>query len=622
MTRRFALLATPIVAGSALLFSCDSPLQPLSRDANQPTVPHAALVGAAASGSWTPPFAWPIVGAHLAVLPNRRIITWVSSDIVGTTETHHVHTWDPVTGQLTDIGAGTHNIFCSGHTFLPDGRLLVVGGHIADDRGLKTSQAYNYATGLWEAVSDMQSGRWYPTASLLSNGQVVAVAGSTENASANPLPEVWDPSTNAWKLLRGASRTLPYYPWMFNAPDGRLFNAGPDQVTQYLNPSGGGEWTIGPTSHGGYREWGGSAMYAPGKILIVGGDDPPINTAEIIDINGGGSWQFTGSMQFKRRQMSSVVLPDGKVLVLGGTSGAGFNDESHAILPAELWNPATGTWTTLASMQTARVYHSAAILLPDARVLASGGGRCEGCVDHLDAEIFSPPYLFAADGTPAARPPIDTALVTVGYGQTLPVATSAAASITRVSWISLPAATHTYNEHQWINQLSFTAGSNSLSVTTPANAYLAPPGPYMLFILDANGVPSVAKMVLLQGSSPAPAPPGPPAAPSNLLATSIDGTQIRLTWTDNSTSETDFAIEQCLGATCTTFAEIARVDARVNNFQVGGLATATTYRFRVRALNEAGNSAYTPPATGSTTTGGAVTVRTHHQHAREQVHRG
>jgi hypothetical protein len=157
-------------------------------------------------------------------------------------------------------------------------------------------------------------------------------------------------------------------------------------------------------------------------------------------------------------------------------------------------------------MQITRQYHSTALLLPDGRVLSSGGGICGTCdqVGYLakNAEIFSPPYLFQADGTLAPRPVIDAAPASTSYGVGMEIATANAASISKVALVRLGAVTHSDNMEQRYIPLSFTAGPTSITATAPANANVAPPGPYMLFIIDANGVPSVSRMVSVQGDSP------------------------------------------------------------------------------------------------------------------------
>src|SRR5438552_2928137 len=173
---------------------------------------------------------------------------------------------------------------------------------------------------------------------------------------------------------------------------------------------------------------------------------------------------------------------------------------------AERWDPTTGQWTTLAAQAVTRQYHSTALLLPDGRVLSSGGGICGTCdqVGYLakNAEIFTPPYLFQADGTLAPRPVIDSAPATTGYGAALDIATAGPGSIRKVALVRLGAVTHSDNMEQRYVPLQFTAGAASLTATGPANANVAPPGVYMLFIIDANGVPSIARMVSVLGNSP------------------------------------------------------------------------------------------------------------------------
>jgi hypothetical protein len=190
--------------------------------------------------------------------------------------------------------------------------------------------------------------------------------------------------------------------------------------------------------------------------------------------------------------VNATVLPDGKVLVTGGSSAPG-NDAAGAILAAEMWDPATGSWTTMASMQVPRLYHSTAVLLPDGRVLSAGGGRPpakDGGTNNLNAEIYSPPYLFNGP-----RPTIGSAPATIGYGQTFAVQTPDAASIAKVRLIRLSSVTHSTNMNQRIETLSFTQASDGLNVTVPSNRNLLPPGHYMLFILNGAGVPSIATIV-------------------------------------------------------------------------------------------------------------------------------
>ena len=177
---------------------------------------------------------------------------------------------------------------------------------------------------------------------------------------------------------------------MLLAPNGRVFDAGPSATTRYLNTSGTGAWSDVATRVGGVRDYGSAVMYAPGKVLVMGGDSPPKNTAEVIDLNAASpSWRAVDSMQFGRRHHNATLLPDGKVLVTGGTAAPGFNDPSGHVDAAELWDPATEDWTTLASSSgIPRVYHSAALLLPDGRVLSTGGNG------FPQTEIYSPPYLF------------------------------------------------------------------------------------------------------------------------------------------------------------------------------------------------------------------------------------
>jgi hypothetical protein len=205
-------------------------------------------------------------------------------------------------------------------------------------------------------------------------------------------------------------------------------------------------------------------------------------------------------MKVARRQLNATLLADGTVLVTGGSHASGFNTAptDSRVLSAELWDPGTEQFTTLASMTHNRLYHSTAMLLPDGRLLSVGSGQpaAVGLTDDYTAEIFTPPYLYRLDGTLAPRPQITSAPPTVAYGAAFQVQTPQASTIVRATWIRLSSVTHAFNQNQRMNRLSVTVtGASTVTVTAPSGPTMAPPGHYMLFLIDANGVPSVAKIV-------------------------------------------------------------------------------------------------------------------------------
>jgi hypothetical protein len=286
---------------------------------------------------------------------------------------------------------------------------------------------------------------------------------------------------------------MPLYPNMLVAPNGKVFNAGPARQSRYLNTAGTGSWSnVAVMNFGGSRDYGPAVLYSPGKVAFFGGSDPPTATSETIDLNATTpAWKFTSSMHFPRRQHNAVILPDGKVFIVGGSSAGGFDTSSSPVLPTEMWDPATGQFTVMASIAVYRGYHSTALLLADGRVLSAGGN-----VGGANAQLFSPPYLFA--GT---RPSIASAPTSAGYGQTVFVGTPDAASITQVTLLREASVTHTNSMSQSFQSLSFTTTSTGLNVTLPANANIAPPGYYMLFILNGSGVPSTASIIQMSATA-------------------------------------------------------------------------------------------------------------------------
>jgi hypothetical protein len=450
----------------------------------------------ATQGKWESPFRTPVVVVHMHLLSTGRVLMWG--------DTGDAQLWSASTGFIPV--SKTYRIYCSGHSFLPDGRLLVVGGTSPGTLGLRKATVFNPATSSFSATGSMAQGRYYPTITTLPNGHLLAVSGHDTTKVVVTIPEVWNGST--WRRLSTAPLSIPnpYYPAMFVAPNGKVFLAGFTQPSKYLDVASTGRWTDVAPRNVADRVLGSAVMYAPGKVLYVGGgngkpfDGPPTASAEVIDLNQAApSWRNVPGMAFARKQLNTTILADGSVLVTGGTSGPGFNNQGGAVHTAELWNPDTETWATMAAESRNRTYHGTALLLPSGKVLSTGSGEGGGITyanSEFSAQLYSPPYLFKPDGTPATRPTISSAPTTIAYGQSFTVQTANAGTVKRGTLIRLSSVTHAFNASQVIYPFTFTATSSStVSAMAPPNRNLAPPGPYMLFIINESGVPSTAKIV-------------------------------------------------------------------------------------------------------------------------------
>src|SRR5262245_11358953 len=442
-------------------------------------------------GQWASPPPLPFYPVHAHTLPNGNVMISPGDGVSG----NDTRSWDPGSQTVANLALPGFDMFCGAHTFLADGRLFVAGGHIQNYFGLRRARGYNPYTNTWGAnVPNMNAGRWYPTTTVLANGDVLVVSGQTDlTVGVNTLPQVYRVASNTWRNLTSARLAQDLYPQMFLAPNGKVFNAAPTEITRYLDTAGTGTWSFVANRPANYRPNASGVMYASGKVLVLGGGDSvekqadtPTITAEVIDLNQASpSWRAVPPMQYAREYPNATLLPDGKVLVTGGTSKP-LNDETGAVHTAELWDPATETWTLLAtSAGIPRVYHSAALLLPDGRVLSTGGNN------YPQAEVYSPPYLFKG-----ARPTITSAPYNLAYGQSFIVQTPEAATITRVTMIRLSSVTHSFNMSQYISELSFSRQAGALTVQAPAAATavspptVAPRGPYLLFVITGDGVPS------------------------------------------------------------------------------------------------------------------------------------
>ena len=218
------------------------------------------------------------------------------------------------------------------------------------------------------------------------------------------------------------------------------------------------------------------------------------NTTELIDMSQTTPmWVAGPAMSRPRVEMNAVLLPTGKVLMVGGS--ANDEDGTTASLTADLYDPTTNSFSSAAPNVYPHLYHSTALLLPDATVVLSGGNPQQGTFEpHI--EIYQPAYLFNADGTLATRPSLTAAPATVGYGQTFTVTSNG--TIAGAVLIREGAPTHAFDMSQRLVGLSFTTNGQTLTLTGPPNGNVAPPGMYLLFLVNTNGVPSVGQVVTVQ----------------------------------------------------------------------------------------------------------------------------
>ncbi len=498
-------------------------------------------------GMWSAVHPWPLIAMHAALTPSGSVLTFGAPPGQQRQDGRVFDIWDPDRG----MGIAAHTLlpnaeavdsFCASATTLPSGAMLISGG-AGYDSGLtsKESAAFDPARRTASAVvSPLAFPRWYGTLITLTDGRalmagggkpyapgVYDVAGSLKRGEVSMTPEIYAPGSG-WRLLsRAGSRDAfgPdlnrwWYPRMWVAPRGAVFGISSDR-TWLLDPTGAGAIVtfpfktaadantrpnIGPTST--------AVMYDTGRILQVGGNGysngyptPSSNRATVFDLNGARlTTTDVAPMTHPRQWANATVLPDGRVLVTGGSRYAD-NNGADAVTEAEIWNPATRAWTLGARAGTYRGYHSTAMLLPNGTVLSAGGG-VKGPVANLNAELYYPPYLFTrvnGRAVLAPRPKLATISASqFGYGSSATVELATDGAIARVALIGLASVTHSFDSGQRSQRLSFTQDGRTLRIAMPAHAALAPPGYYQLVVLDRAGVPSRGVILAMAAAPPQP----------------------------------------------------------------------------------------------------------------------
>ena len=515
-------------------------------------------------GSWDLPFVmtqnYEGYAIHAAMLHTGKVLMWgypinVEQTAAWRGNESYAWLWDPSQGYgphavedvtPTDANGDNISIYCSGMSFLADGRVLVVGGTLSwgtDDptdeflefAGLNSALIFDPADSTWTDVPRPagSDGRWYPTQTLLPDGRTFVISGLSDEAPGGILAdghEIYDPSTNSFTLLNTAAqrRHTELYPHLFTMPDGDLLLAGPNPGdSARFDPANlASPWTELPDLAS--QRIGGNAVLLPEgpagstQVAAIGGrpysSTPPAGN-EMIDLDDSSpSWGSFPGLSIPRSYPNTVQLPDGSMVTMGGDSRRVEIDPEtgDAIWPpperaVELYDPVTGTWQTGPKQAETRAYHSTALLLPDGRVLSTGDdynptsdGARTGSSPNDTGEIYSPPYLFRGP-----RPVISFAPQALQWN--VPFATGTTGAVDEAVLIAPAAVTHGNDMNQRVVPLETVAAHpGGVTLQSPPSANVAPPGWYMLFVLK-DGVPSVAKWVRLDGAAPAvPIVPDPP----------------------------------------------------------------------------------------------------------------
>ncbi|WP_409469993.1 galactose oxidase-like domain-containing protein [Streptomyces sp. HC307] len=488
-----------------------------------------------ANGRWDVlPAQNPVRSMHSVVLHNGKVLL-----IAGSGNDPEMFEAGTFTSAVYDPQNGTYKViptpddmFCAGHVQLQDGRVLVMSGNkgypSADGtigyQGYKDSYIFDPETETYTKTNDMNDGHWYPSATILGNGDVISFGGLKEDSTGSVTAELWSDAEQKWLELWKVNQTWSYwglYPSMILMQDGRLFYSGSHVFGNNIPGTGSAIYDYDANTitqvpglqNKDERDQSASVLLPPAqdqKVLTVGGgnidSNPEANRlTDVIDLKepnpsyaagpplpqgtvdlGNGPVPQTGGQG--KMYVSAVLLPDGRVLETGGA----LHNRANPVFESSIYDPATNTFDPVAADPEARGYHSSAFLLPDGRVMTTGDNPGNGSWNH-NVSIYTPPYLLKGE-----RPTITSVIDTEwNYGDTQRITVDR--PIAKAELIRPAAVTHSSDPNQRFVDLPLSVDDNTIDLNVTSNPNLAPPGWYMLFAVDANGVPSVAKWVHLQG---------------------------------------------------------------------------------------------------------------------------
>ncbi|WP_439541535.1 galactose oxidase-like domain-containing protein, partial [Hyphomicrobium sp.] len=462
---------------------------------------------------WSNVFSWPLIAIHSILTPDGKVLTFGSNQSGQQGAQLYYDVFDPVTNTHNTLTHTTAtDLFCCAAVIVPGtGEILLVGGDArplgSTNAGVPDVNIYRYQDTSIQAspTGPMDFARWYGTAISLPTGQVFAIGGSDETYKYNGYSEIYTPGLG-WRTLTGAYideyETSSNYPRTWVAFDGQIITFKPGDPTVYaIDPTGSGSVHAVAELPFTTAWWQPAVMFDVDRVLILAND----GFAWIMDISGSTpTFQRTDAVGLDRIWSNLTVLPDGRVLLTGGSSvdASSNNTLTNPNYTAAIWDPDTGDWTIGDSATVPRLYHSTTLLLPDGTVLSLGGGA-PGPVTNLNGERYTPDYLFDASGNPAVRPVISGAPGELHAGDTFTITVTGPDSIDTLALLAFGATTHSFDMSARRIELHFTTlADGTLSVELPDNANVLTPGYWMLFAIDDDGTPSVASTVHIQVDQP------------------------------------------------------------------------------------------------------------------------
>lgn len=487
-------------------------------------------------GSWSGVINLPVIPVGAFIVPeqpqSQRMLvfsSWGAATFSGPTGITQFADYNFVTGAVSarSVTNTQHDMFCPAISTLQDGRVVIQGGENAEAVSIYDPLTNNFTRG-----PDMKIPRGYQSSTTLSDGKIFTVGGSFTGGLGGKVGEVFDPVANSWTLLPGADVTPiltkdvegifreDNHAWLYGWSNGSVFQAGPSMAMNWYSTSGTGSVTAAGTRQTDNDTMCGvNVMYDAGKIFAAGGSQNYTNSAataeaHLITITSPhvpATVERLPDMTYPRGFANVVVLPDGKVLVTGGQVKSLVFTDVQSVLNAELWDPATKKFTLLAPQTIGRNYHSVSLLLADGTVFSGGGGMCpvayladdsfcDKTISHPNGEIFSPPYLFDANGNKAVRPTITSlsssssaAGLNALVGSTLTVGMGDESGST-FSLVRLGTVTHSVNTDQRRIALTSVVQNKAMyTIKLPADSGILLPGYYYLFAISKTGVPSIAR---------------------------------------------------------------------------------------------------------------------------------